>query len=149
MTTTTKLNNLTVKELKDIIRLYNLQTKITMSKRKKMELIADLDKHIYFDGDKIMIKSILVQENIIIPPAKTQQEENQLSFIELKFKYRNHPAMKLHEQIGDITKHLERNDYESKEDIKKAKAELQNLINIRDSDDMYILGSNGLPKIFI
>ena len=51
------LQSLKVEELKTIIRSYNLHTKIMMTKRTKSQLVDDLDKHVYFDGADIKLKS--------------------------------------------------------------------------------------------
>ena len=51
------LQSLKVEELKTIIRSYNLHTKIMMTKRTKTQLVDDLDKHVYFDGADIKLKS--------------------------------------------------------------------------------------------
>lgn len=135
-----KLNKLKVEDLKNIIRSYNLHTKIKMSKRKKEDLINDLDKHIFFEGETIKLKQIVIKEII-----KAVNENKNLSYAELKFKFRNHPAIKLNNEINDIKKRLDRNDYENKKDKKEAEKQLEKLINIQDSDDMYKLNKNGLP----
>jgi hypothetical protein len=58
--------HLNVKQLKQIIREYNLITKITVSKKTKFQLVADIKKHLYID-DEGLIKFIEQENNIAIP----------------------------------------------------------------------------------
>lgn len=64
------LNNLSVKELKDIVKLYMKEVKIVYSKMKKDELIQHILKHTSFDGQSI--KSKVVNVGDLKPKAKKE-----------------------------------------------------------------------------
>ena len=153
-----KLENFLNKDSKDIIRQYNLQINIKgYSKMKKADLITEIKKHLVFQNGKLeFINNIKIKTpkpEIKTPKVELKENEkvhhtlsSQAEYSDLRFKYRNHPAMKINEEIRDIEKHLERGDYETKKEKNEAIKNLTILKNVRDSSDQYILDKNGLPK---
>lgn len=159
-------NKFNLKQLKSIIKEYNLHTSIKgYSKMKKADIITEIKKHLDIDEKyNITIKNVKTK---IITPIKTpiKKKETQVLnniyeneflkngggqdlYMELRYKYRNHPAMKLNNEIEEIKKRLERNDYEGdKKAIKEAKKKLEKLESLRDSDNIYLM-YNGLPYYY-
>jgi hypothetical protein len=95
--------HLNVKQLRQIIREYNLITKITVSKKTKSQLVADIKKHLYID-DEGLIKFI-EQENNIAIPTKPQP----------KIKVKKEAKTK------DFTKEIEKTLEDIDESLKKSK----------------------------
>lgn len=83
-----KLNLLNVNQLKKLIRTYDLQTKIVMSKRKKEELIADILKHTELQDGKVILKNIDVIDintfNIKEPKMNIKIDKSKSSFESIK-----------------------------------------------------------------
>ena len=97
--------HLNVKQLRQIIREYNLITKITVSKKTKSQLVADIKKHLYID-DEGLIKFI-EQENNIAIPTKPQP----------KIKVKKEAKTK----AKDFTKEIEKTLEDIDESLKKSK----------------------------
>ena len=70
-----KLKLLNVIQLKKLIKNYDLQTKIVMSKRKKGELIGDILKHTELKDGKIILKNTPVMDIgfFNVKPAKVMK----------------------------------------------------------------------------
>ena len=69
------LNNLVIKQLRFIIKSYNLHTKIVMVRKKKKELIEELLKHTYFKDNKVFIKDNIFLNSENIPKIITKKEK--------------------------------------------------------------------------
>ena len=74
---------LTVKELKVIIKEYNLHTKISgYSRMRKSDLITEMQKHMTFENNKIKMKSnpteIDAEQKVKAPVIKKEKRPLQL-----------------------------------------------------------------------
>ena len=65
-----KLNELNLKELKSFIKMYNLHTRIVMTKKKKNDLIQEVLKHTEYINNKVHLKSDIINDLPIPTPKK-------------------------------------------------------------------------------
>lgn len=102
-----KLNKLTIKEIKGIIRSYNYHTKIVLTGRKKKELIDDLIKHLESDIVQNKVKTVINLEgehkrvNKEIEERKMKQEQ--------KNKVRT--EMRLYEENVKVNKEMKEREH--------------------------------------
>jgi hypothetical protein len=72
-----ELNKLSIVELKQFIKAYNLHTRIIMSKKKKDELIKEILKYTGLQNGKIYLKNIEIMD---MPQSEQEKKEQEKQF---------------------------------------------------------------------